>query len=93
MRWLLFLARLAFICNLFFIACMVFRYVDVAQNQSLTSFIIVIGWMMAPIINLIFNVSYVVTFYRRRDGIKIPRWLLIFNLAMQLLELIIISIG
>jgi hypothetical protein len=93
MRWLLFLARLAFICNLFFIACVIFRYWTVVQNQSIVGFVVIIGWLMAPVINLIFNVSFVLSFYRRKETLHIPRWLIMFNVGMQLLQLIIITVG
>jgi hypothetical protein len=93
MRWLLFLARLAFICNVFFIACVVFRYWDVLNNQQFVSFIVIVGWLMAPVVNLIFNVGYVLTFYRRKLDIRIPKWLIAFNVGMQLLQLIIIFAG
>ena len=91
MRWLLFLARVAFVCNLFFLACVYFRYKDVIGNQSLKGFIIVVGWLVAPIITVITNVLFLTLFLLKKNpGASTPRWLIVFNVVMQLVQLIII---
>lgn len=90
MRWLLFLGRLVCICNLFFIACMAFRYFDVVENQGLRSFIIIMGWLLAPILNILFNVLYITLAYLKKLPSGMPRWLIIFNMLMLLAQLIII---
>ncbi len=93
MRWLLFLARVAFICNLFFIAFVIFRYKDVVGDQSLRGFIVVTGWLLAPIVTVITNVLVITLFFlKRKPQAAIPGWLLVFNLIMQLAQLIIIPL-
>ncbi len=93
MRWLLFLARVAFICNLFFIACLFFRYKDVIGDQSLRGFIVVVGWLLAPIITVIANVLFITLFILKKNPqAAIPRWLLVFNIIMQIAQLIIIPL-
>ncbi len=91
MRWLLFMARVAFICNVFFIACLVFRYYDLVSLNSLKGFIIIVGWLMAPFINAVMHSLLVFSFYRKKVPDQlIPRWLLAINLITLLLQLIII---
>ncbi len=92
MRWLLFLARIAFICNLFFLLCVVLRYWDVLQDQSIKGFIIILGWLMAPLLNLVFNISFVIAYYRRKEPINIPGWLIAANLIIQVLQFIFIPL-
>jgi len=93
MRWLLFLYRVAFICNLFFIACVVFRYKDVIGDQSLRGFIVVIGWLLAPIITVIANVLFItLLILKKKPQATIALWLLVFNIIMQLAQLIIIPL-
>lgn len=93
MRWLLFLARVAFICNLFFIACVIFRYKDVIGGESLRGFIVIVGWLIAPIITVIVNVLYLALFLlKKQPGVLIPGWLLVFNIIIQLAQLIIIPL-
>ena len=90
MRWLYFLGRLAFICNILFLLSVLFRYVNIIDNQGLTGFIVIGGMLMAPIVNLVFNISFVIHYYTRKEPLQIPVWLIAFNLVVQVLQLIII---
>ena len=90
MRYLLFLGRVAFIFNLFFIACLVFRYRDVGTDQSLKGFIIVVGWLIAPILNFIFNASYLLSRLISKGGKgAMPAWLFLFNFILLIAQLVI----
>jgi len=92
MRWLLFLSRVAFICNLFFVACVIFRYTDVLNGQSIKEFLIITGWLMAPVVTVTVNVL-LISFYIRKTPLDfIPKWLIVFNIIMQLAQLIIIPL-
>jgi hypothetical protein len=93
MRWLLFLLRVALICNLFFVACVFFRYKDVIGEQALKGFIVVVGWLLAPIITVIANVLFLALYFLKKQPLSIiPGWMLVFNLIMQLAQLIIIPL-
>ena len=94
MRGLLFLARVAFICNIFFILCVIFRYWDVIGDEATRGFIIVIGWLLAPLVNLILNITLIIFFYRKAipKGL-IPGWLIAFNLIIQFFQLIYIPLA
>jgi hypothetical protein len=91
MRLLLFLARIAFIFNLFFLACLIFRYNDIVTDQSLEGFVIVVGWLIAPISNFIFVAIYLIgNLLRKIPAGKLPGWLVIFNLVLMILQLVIL---
>ena len=90
MRYLLFLGRVAFIFNLFFIACLVFRYNDIVTDQSLKGFVIVVGWLVAPIINFIFNASFLLARLMKKGGLgTMPGWLFLFNFILLVVQLVI----
>ena len=90
MRWLYFLARLAFICNILFLLSLLFRMADIQVNQAITGFIIIGGMLMAPLLNLVFNVSFIIKYYTAKQPLGIPAWLIAFNIIVQVLQLIII---
>ncbi|WP_207494238.1 hypothetical protein [Aridibaculum aurantiacum] len=87
---LLFLARTAFICNLFFLLCILFKFWEVIGDQALAGFIIIVGWVMAPLLNLVFNVVFVIAFYKRKQPLMIPKYIIGFNVIIQLLQFIFI---
>ena len=81
MRWLLFVARVALICNLFFIACVVLRYTNLTLSEDAKGFIIVVGYPMSIIMNLVVNISvFVFMLLRRQTGL--PHWLVISNMFL-----------
>jgi hypothetical protein len=93
MRWLLFLSRVAFICNLFFIVCIILRYKDVIDDQSLKGFIVVVGWLIAPVVTVTVNVILLSLYIIKRTPLAfIPKWLFVSNIIMQLAQLIIIPL-
>lgn len=90
MRWLLFLGRIAFICNIFFILSIILRFWNILQDQTVIGFIVIIGMLMAPLLNFIFNLSFIIAYYRKKAPLGIPGWILAFNFVVQVLQLIII---
>jgi hypothetical protein len=93
MRWLLFLSRVAIICNFFFILCVILRYRDIIDDQSLKGFIVVVGWLIAPIITVTVNVILLSLYIIKRVPLDfIPKWLVACNIIMQLAQLIIIPL-
>jgi hypothetical protein len=78
MRWLLFVARVALICNLFFIVCVVLRYTDLTLSQDFKGFVIIVGYPMSVIMNAVVNIAvFACLIMRRQTGL--PPWLTIFN--------------
>lgn len=87
MRGLLFLSRTAFICNLFFLACVVLRFKDVVSSQELKGFLIVLGWFIAPVLTIIVNLWRANLLLRRRES-PIPKWLAAVNLFFFFFQLV-----
>jgi hypothetical protein len=81
------LFRLAFICNVFFIVCIIMRYTAAPQfiPQPLVELSIILGWF-APIINFI-NFVLVLIFLSRIRKKLIPYWLLYTNIICFLIQI------
>ncbi|MBY0479736.1 MAG: hypothetical protein K2Q21_00165 [Chitinophagaceae bacterium] len=87
MRKLLFLNRLAFICNLLFLVCLVFqRTQDTIASQDLKGLIIILGWFVSPILNLAANIWYLILLVNKRT-IQIAGWLVVTNLIFLLFQI------
>jgi hypothetical protein len=81
------LFRLAFICNIFFIVCIIMRFTTLPGYipQPLVEFSILLGWA-APLINFVNFVLVLVFLSRLRKG-QIPYWLLYINIICFLLQI------
>src|SRR5438477_8133986 len=81
------LFRIAFICNIFFIVCMIMRYSSAPQYipQPLIELSIILGWL-APLINFINFVLALVLISRMREK-QIPLWLLYTNIICFILQI------
>ena len=89
MRWLLFLSRLAFICNVFFVLAVSLQLTRWFQNEDAEATIIIIGYFMAAIINPVANISCLFLLVYRKSSLDIvPRWLLLSNFVFLILQLI-----
>jgi hypothetical protein len=82
-----FLFRLAFICNVFFIVCMILRYSHADQYlyEPLISISLILGWI-SPMINLI-NFILALVLLSRIKRKQIPLWLLYTNIICFILEI------
>ena len=88
MRWLLFLSRLAFICGLFFLLSFSLLVKDWAQDDAVTSTIIIIGHVMGVIAVPLVNLCYLaVLFIRRQLRPYVPAWLVVANILFLFLLL------
>lgn len=88
MRKLLFLNRLALICNFLFLVCLILqRTKDFIPNQDLKGLIIILGWFLSFILSIIVNFSALILFMRKRE-IGVPNWLVITNLLFFIIEFI-----
>ncbi|MEO8173715.1 MAG: hypothetical protein ABI581_11550 [Sediminibacterium sp.] len=86
MKGLLFLARVALICNVLFLACVIMRYLpNVIESQVVIGTMVVLGLLLAPFVNLAANIAYLVVRMRKRPHI-LPVWLVIANLLFLLFE-------
>jgi hypothetical protein len=89
MKGLLFLARLALICNVLFLVCLgMQRTHDFIASQDIKGVILVLGWILAPFINLAANMGYLIRLMRKRATL-LPAWLAITNMLFLFLEIFI----
>jgi len=89
MRWLLFLSRLAFICNLIFIPAFILQLKNFISDPELSSYIIIIGFVLAILFNPIVNLCYVALYFINRKSLAIvPGWLMVLNILFLILQLI-----
>src|ERR1700749_3866250 len=81
------LFRLAFICNIFFIVCMIMRYSNAPKYipQPLIEFSIILGWL-APLINFV-NFILALILLPRLQRKQLPLWLLYTNIICFLLQI------
>ena len=88
MRWLLFLSRIAFICNLFFLLTVLLQWRNVGGNDAVISTIIIIGYVFAIVVNPFVNIFYLFMLMRKKPLLqRLPKWLVLANFIFLLLQL------
>src|SRR5947209_20236402 len=88
MRWLLFLSRLAFICNVFFLLTVVLHFRKFVDDRVTISTIIIIGYVLAALFNPLVNLIYLTLILTRKKLLNIvPRWIILSNFIFLLLQL------
>jgi hypothetical protein len=88
MRWLLFISRVALLCNLCFIVCVTIRYThDFINNQDVNNYIIILGWYASFVINFIVNILSVIMLIQKKDTL-VPLWLTTVNLLFFIFQVI-----
>jgi hypothetical protein len=85
MRGVLFLGRVAFICNLFFALCLLIRHTHFTVPQGFTEFIVITGWIMSIFLNIIF--AFFVTIFIKKKETGVPVWLIAFNIFWLTLQI------
>jgi len=89
MRWLLFLSKLAFICNLLFIPAFILQIKNFIADQTVSSYVIIIGFVFSFLFNPVTNLCYAVLFFTRRKKLAIvPGWIIVINVIFLILQLI-----
>lgn len=91
MRQLLFLLKVAFICNVLFLVTITLHFIRIHEHSDLLSTIITTGLIIAPFINavLIGWIIYLFIFQYKKTTM-LPRWLCVGNTICCLLQLIYI---
>lgn len=87
MRGLLFLGRVAFICNLFFILCLLIRHTHFTVPQATLEFIIITGWIMSVFFNVMFTIAAIWMLLKKKM-LDFPFWLLAFNFICFLIQIV-----
>jgi hypothetical protein len=88
MRWLLFLSRLAFICNCFFLLALSLQFGRWFQNQDAEATAIIIGYFMSALLNPAAILCYLILFFSNREKLRIvPKWVIIANVLFLFLQI------
>ncbi|MBO9571480.1 MAG: hypothetical protein J7497_04645 [Chitinophagaceae bacterium] len=89
MQKLLFLSRVALICNICFLASILLQHVPFLSNGALSSTLIITGTVLAVVINILITALYVSLLIRRRPiGNYVPYWLVAANLLIFVVQII-----
>lgn len=91
MRWLLFLSRLAFICNVFFLLAVSLQWINWIHNQDVTATIAIIGYFMVVLFNPLVNFFYLIFFIiRKKFWTIVPSWLIAANILFLVIQILYI---
>jgi len=90
MQNLLFLMRVAFICNVCLLLTWLTKYASFLPEGFISSTVFVLGIAVSLFLNLILNLVLLGLFIMGKPiGQLFPRWLLIINLIFLILQLIL----
>jgi len=90
MRLLRFLSRVAFICNICYLLASVIQYIPNPPEGPIVSNIIVLGYFLAIILNLLVSVALLITGVLRKKPLEVPRWLVTTNLIFMIIQSVIL---
>lgn len=89
---LLFISRVALVCNLLFVLSAVLQWRLFIANEALVSIIVVAGYFLAvflfsPLVNLL----YLVQWFLKRNLLQVvPLWLVVVNFSFLLVQILFI---
>lgn len=87
MRKLLFLSRVAFLCNCCFLLAWLIQYMPVSPHGHIASTIIVLGTGVAVILNMVVNFFVIISLIQKKSNWQLyPRWLIICNFLFLLMQ-------
>jgi len=88
MRKLLFLSRVAYLCNICFLLAWLIQYLPVSPHGHIASTIIVLGTGIAVILNIVVNFFVIISLFQKKSNWQLyPRWLIICNFFFLLLQM------
>ena len=90
MRLLRFLSRVAFICNICFLLAILVRYTPSPPEGHLISTIIVLGFLVGIILNILVNIWLLIAWIAKGAMNIIPLWLRIGNGLFFVIQLYIL---
>src|SRR5688572_7086076 len=91
MRWLLFLSRVAFICNLFSLLTLLILWKNFVHQQAIVGTIAILGYVLAIVFNHIVNLIYGSLLLAKRTALAlILNWLIFANFLFLLLQVLYI---
>src|SRR5215207_3309627 len=92
MRWLSFLLRVAFICNIFFLLSVVLHFSSFLRDQAIVSTVVIIGYVLSvfvfnPLANII---CFMLLLFKKELFNTVPKWLVLTNFVFLILQIIYI---
>jgi hypothetical protein len=91
MRKLLFLSRIGFLCNICFLISWLLRYIPFIANGIVPSTIIIMGHVLAIVINLLLIILYIVLALAGKSFRQyVPNWLIIVNFMFFIFQVILL---
>ena len=91
MRWLLFVSRVAFICNICFLFAFSLQLTNWIRNEQLSSTLVVSGYVMGFFINPLVVLCYLFTWLVSRRKLKsVPAWLITANILFLVIQILYI---
>jgi hypothetical protein len=91
MRTLLFLARLAVLCNVCFAITFLLHMLPALQQGVILSTFLVMGNILAIVFNVLFHViCLVMLLIRNPVSAAIPKWMIIFNFLFLVAQVILL---
>jgi hypothetical protein len=94
MQVLRLLSRVAFICNICFLLASFIQWLPYKVEGGAVSLIIILGYLLAIIVNVVVNVSVMLLFLLRKLRTSpIPVWLVIVNFCFFLLQITLFIIN
>ena len=88
---ILFLSRVALICNVCFLITLLLHYIPAVANGIFSSTLIILGTVMAIVINVLMNILYLIIVFCGRPIRKfVPVWLMSVNFLFLILQVILL---
>ena len=87
----LFLARVALICNLCFLAAFGMRYLSSIPSGGLMATLLVMGNIVSILVNTVLHLFYALFFLAGRGlSRSVPKWLLVVNFMVLIFQGIVL---
>ncbi|MEY3056881.1 MAG: hypothetical protein RLZZ431_874 [Bacteroidota bacterium] len=87
-----FISKLAIICNAFYLFTTAFLFLSWLKiPKEVANFMAVLGLEMAPFVNLVFVIWFIINLLRKKQ-IDLPKWQTIINFLMLLLQITLLII-
>ena len=87
-----FISKLAIICNAFYLFTTAFLFLSWLKIPAdVANFMAVLGLEMAPFVNLLFVIWFIIHLIRKKS-IDLPKWQTIINILMLLLQITLLII-
>lgn len=88
---LLFFSRVALLCNLCFLFAFSMHYLPAMRNGVLPSTVIILGNVLAIVLNTLLNLLFILIFLAGRvKATGVPRWLVITNFFFFVFQAILL---